>query len=260
MVVDSGSTDDTTAIAREAGAAVLNHAFENYAAQRNWSQEHLPWSTSWLLHLDADERLTPELVSEIDATVRDALPDVDGFMLRKRTVFMGRWIRHGGHYPAYHLRLYRHGKGRCEARLYDQHFLVDGRVSSLQHDYIDVLTADLTTWTMRHARWAALEAREALKSATTPGQVRPTIFGSPIERRRWLRNGPYYHAPLFVRAFLYWSYRYFFRGGFLDGAEGLIFHFLQGFWYRFLVDAKIWELRQLASQELTRSIDHSRLA
>jgi glycosyltransferase involved in cell wall biosynthesis len=248
LVVDSGSTDRTIEIAQEMGATVIEHGFETYAAQRNWAQEHLPWPSDWILHLDADERLTPELVGEINVTIQAAPPEVAGFLLRKRTVFMGRWIRHGGHYPSYHLRLYRHGTGRCERRLYDQHFLVDGKVNKLHYDYIDVLTADLTTWTARHARWATLEAQEVMRKSTGPDQVRPSFLGSPIERRRWLRNGPYNHAPLFLRAFLYWLYRYVFRYGFLDGPEGVIFHFLQGFWFRFLVDAKIYEQRRAKVQ------------
>jgi glycosyltransferase involved in cell wall biosynthesis len=248
LVVDSGSTDRTIEIAHAMGAMVIEHCFETYAAQRNWAQEHLPWPSDWILHLDADERLTPELVGEINATLPEVPPNIVGFLLRKRTVFMGRWIRHGGHYPSYHLRLYRHGAGHCERRLYDQHFLVDGKVGQLHHDYIDVLTADLTTWTVRHARWAGLEAHEVMRRSIVLDQVRPSFWGSPIERRRWLRTGPYYHAPLFLRAFLYWLYRYVFRYGFLDGPEGMIFHFLQGFWYRFLVDAKIYE-RQRAKVE-----------
>jgi hypothetical protein len=199
-----------------------------------------------VLHLDADERLTPELVSEMQSVLRQAPPDVNGFLLRKRTMFMGRWMKHGGHYPAYHLRLFRTGRGRCEDRLYDQHFLVDGRVVQLDHDYIDVLTSDLQTFTVRHARWAALEAAE-LQRASRPDQVRASPLGHAIERKRWLRVGVYGRAPLFARAFGYWVYRYFLRRGFLDGTEGLIFHFLQGCWYRFLVDARIYESRRARS-------------
>lgn len=288
FVVDSGSTDRTKEIATAAGAQVFEHPFENYAAQRNWAQQNLPIKSEWLLHLDADERLTPELVSEIrerlgvgieDQTAgskgqgvsdcgfwisdledknrrgsaeqiadggrpQDKLKAIDGFLLRKRTFFMGRWIRHGGHYPSYHLRIFRKGKGVCEDRLYDQHFVVNGNVEKLQHDYVDVLSSDLDTWTQRHVRWAELEAKELLNGDHGNGQVRSAFFGNPIERRRWLRNGVYGRSPLFVRPFLYWIYRYFFRLGFLDGKEGFIFHFLQGFWFRLLVDIKLDEMRR----------------
>jgi len=244
FVVDSGSTDGTRELAREKGAKVLEHPFDNYSAQRNWALQSLPLQTPWVLNLDADERLTPELVSEINETISRPLDGVDGYLLRKRTTFMGRWIKHGGHYPSYHLRLFRRGRGRCEDRLYDQHFLVNGEIKKLEHDYLDVLTQDITTWTLRHTRWAEAEARQMMDADPLDDRVRPALNGNPIERRRWLRDGPYQSAPLFLRAFLYWFYRYFLRLGFLDGREGLIFHFLQGCWFRFLVDAKIYESRR----------------
>lgn len=243
-VVDSGSTDGTLEIAKRLGANVLSHPFETYSVQRNWAQQQLSDQFEWVLHLDADERLTIELVIEINQLRRNPPEGIDGFMLRKRTIFMGRWIRHGGHYPSYHLRLFRKERGRCEDRLYDQHFIVNGEVGRLAHDYIDVITSDLKTWTQRHARWAELEATELITRAKkNSGRVQPNLLGSPIERRRWLKDSVYGRSPMFARAFLYWAFRYFVRLGFLDGKEGLIFHFLQGCWYRFLVDAKIYELK-----------------
>jgi len=244
IVVDSGSTDATCAIARQAGAAVFEHPFETYGAQRNWVQRNLPLAADWVLHLDSDERLTPDLVAEINGILLSPPADVDGFLFRKRTVFMGRWIRHGGHYPSYHLRLFRKDRGSCEERLYDQHYLVRGNVRKLEHDYIDVLTSDLGVWSTRHVRWAELEAREIAEGGNAAGRVEASLTGNAIERRRWLREGFYWRLPLFSRAFLYWFYRYFLRLGFLDGKEGMIFHFLQGFWFRFLIDAKLFERRR----------------
>jgi glycosyltransferase involved in cell wall biosynthesis len=243
-VVDSGSSDRTIEIAKAAGAFVVQHPFENYGAQRNWAQSVLPFKTDWLLHLDADERLTPELVKEIAAVLKDPPPEISGYMLRKRTIFMGRWIRHGAHYPSYHLRLFLKDKGRCEDRKYDQHYVAEGKVLTLKHDYEDVITSDLSTWSHRHVRWAEMEVEEQTLAQREGSRVKPRLLGTPIERRRWLRDVPYKRAPLFVRPFLYWAYRYFLRLGFLDGTEGLVFHFLQGFWYRFLVDSKLYELRK----------------
>lgn len=240
FVVDSGSSDRTLEIAERYSAAIRHHDFDDYAAQRNWALDNLPIRTPWVLNIDADERLTPELRDEIKNVLECPPTNVSGFLLRKRTIFMGRWIRHGGHYPSYHLRLFRTGKGRCESRRYDQHFVADGAVNRLHHDYVDIVASSLMTWTLRHTRWAAMEASELLSPPEAGRQVTPRLTGNPIQRRRWWRNA-YARAPLFSRALAYWGYRYFVRLGFLDAKEGLIFHFLQGFWFRFLVDATIYE-------------------
>jgi glycosyltransferase involved in cell wall biosynthesis len=259
IVVDSGSTDATLEIARRYTDRIVNHPFENYALQRNWAQAHVPLAYPWVFHIDADERVTPELVHSLRAFF--AGPDAQSFvgaLVARRTVFLGRAILHGGHYPVFHLRLFRHDRGRCEDRLYDQHFLVEGPACRLSGDLIDVITTDLTTWTMRHARWGVLEAQESLATHRndTRQQVSGQFTGTPIERRRWLRNSVYGRAPLFLRAFGYFFVRYILRLGFLDGREGLIFHFLQGCWYRFYVDAKIYEA-QLALRARTSTAPES---
>ncbi|MCB0192826.1 MAG: glycosyltransferase family 2 protein [Anaerolineae bacterium] len=247
FVVDSGSTDRTVEIARHFSANVVTNPFINYAQQRNWSQDNLPLTYDWVFHLDAGEQVTPELAAALRKAFSGSGPTVDGFLINRRAIFMGRWIKHGGIYPTYHLRLYRHSKGCCEEREYDQHFKVEGRVATLDGDLIDEIAPDLNSWTLSHARWASAEAAEQLKQSqpdtTDHNQVQGRLFGTAIERRRWLRRSVYGRVPLFVRPFAYFIYRYFLRLGFLDGIEGFIFHFLQGFWYRFYVDAKIWEWR-----------------
>jgi glycosyltransferase involved in cell wall biosynthesis len=243
VVVDSGSTDRTIEIAREHGAEVLQHAFEHYGAQRNWALRHAAITSPWVLHVDADERITPELRTSIERALERDEPDIAGYLVTRRTVFMGKWIRFGGHYPAWHLRLFRTGRGHCEDRLYDQHFFCDGKVRKLTGDLIDTLTPSVRVFSERHVRWAALEAAEQDERASHAGRIRGRVGGgNAIETRRWLRES-YNRLPLFVRPALYFVYRYFLRLGFLDGREGLIFHFLQGFWYRFLVDAMLFERR-----------------
>jgi glycosyltransferase involved in cell wall biosynthesis len=258
FVVDSGSTDRTVAIAREFGAEVLQHPFETYGAQRNWALDHAPVTTPWVLNVDADERITPELRDSIVRAVAADAAEVTGYMMSRRTMFMGRWIRHGGHYPAWHLRLFRTGRGRCEERLYDQHFFSDGQTKKLHGDLIDTLTPNLATFSIRHVRWAQLEADEQSDRSTSPGRVRGRLVGGDaITTRRWLRER-YARLPLFVRPLLYFLYRYIVRGGFLDGREGLVFHFLQGFWYRFLVDAVLFERSRATRSETTSGPEAAR--
>jgi glycosyltransferase involved in cell wall biosynthesis len=247
FVVDSGSTDRTVEIAQRFTEKIVSHAFENYSRQRNWAQANLALAFGWVFHIDADERVTPELARSMRELFRAGEPTgLDGVLVSRRTVFLGRAILHGGHYPAYHLRLFRHRLGQCEDRLYDQHFIVRGATRRLAGDIEDVITSDLTVWVMRHARWGAAEAQEELAGqiAERNGRVQGRPTGSPIEKRRWLRTSVYGRAPLFLRAFAYFAYRYFLRLGFLDGKEGLIFHFLQGCWFRFYIDAKIYEGRR----------------
>jgi len=202
--------------------------------------------------------LTAPLRGEIQqlftAQNQPRLNGIDGFLLCKRTIFLDRWIKHGGHYPSYHLRLFRRAKGFCEEKLYDQHFVVDGKIGQLQNDYLDVVCADLDIWLQRHIRWAELEARQSLSNDRGGVTVRPKALGNPIERKRWLRNQVYDRAPLFLRGLGYWFYRYFFRLGFLDGKEGFIFHFLQGLWFRLLVDIKLAQLRKTEASNQNSAI------
>ncbi|MGB2705791.1 MAG: glycosyltransferase family 2 protein [Candidatus Omnitrophota bacterium] len=246
FIVDSGSSDKTLEIAGEYTGEISYHPFENYSRQRNNALNNLPVNNGWVLNLDADHRVSEDLRRELFALFEKEInKDIKGFLISRRTIFMKRWIRHGGHYPTYHAVLFRKGYGFCEDRLYDQHFVVNGKVKILKGDIIDIITDSITKFIERHNRWSTLEAAEFLTGnpSEKSSAVRPDPFGNPMERRRFLRD-TYNRAPLFIRAFLYFLLRYFFRLGFLDGKEGFVFHFLQGFWYRFLVDAKIYEIRR----------------
>ena len=170
----------------------------------------------------------------------------NGFLITRKTIFLGRWIKHGGHYPVYHAVLFRHGYGFCEEARYNQHFVTNGKVKKLKGALIDVVTEDLTAFTMRHNKWASLDAYDQIlgeDQISNKTGVKQNIFGNPMERRRYFRN-LYLRFPLLVKPFLYFFYRYIIRFGFLDGKEGLIFHTLHAFWYQFLVDAKIFEYKQ----------------
>lgn len=236
-IVDSGSSDDTAAIARSFGANVLKHNFESYGLQRNWAMDHVLCCHGWQLHLDADERLTGALRDEIAALSEET--KVDGFFLPRYVRFLGRLLRHNLA-PTWHMRLFRTGSARCEERAYDQHFLCTGRTAQLRHEMIDDIRMPLTEWTARHNRWSDAEVRELLCHGSQE-RVQPKLGGNAIERKRALRR-IYERTPLFVRPFALFLYRYF-SGGFLDGKEGFIFCVLQTFWFRFLIDAKLYEQR-----------------
>ena len=240
FVVDSFSKDGTAELARSLGATVVEHAFTNYGAQRNWAIDNLPITGAWQLHLDADEVMDDRLVRAIQELPDQ--PECTGYFLPRYLRFLGRVLRHGGMSPTWHLRLFRTGVGRCEDRKYDQHFLVkSGKTARLPGTMIDDVRMNLTEWTNRHNRWADGEVEE-LFSSQTAGRVRPNPAGNPVERKRFLRQ-IFNRAPLFLRPFALFFYRYCVRLGFLDGMEGTIFWVLQTFWFRFLVDAKIWERR-----------------
>jgi len=242
FVVDSFSNDRTVEIARACGAHVFQHAFEHYGAQRNWAIESLPVTGTWQLHLDADEALDERLVQAIQLLREET--EHSGYFLARYVRFLGRVIRHGGMSPTWHMRLFRSGVGQCESRKYDQHFfLKSGTSARLPGAIIDDIQMPLGEWTIRHNRWADGELAE-LEASSSEGQIKPDPYGNPVQRKRFLRRR-YNQLPLFVRPFALFVYRFVFRLGFLDGTEGLIFWVLQTFWFRFLVDAKIWEKRHL---------------
>jgi len=226
FIVDSGSTDKTAEIAKNYGAQFIEHRdYKNQAQQFNWALDNLEIKNEWILRLDADEYLTEELKHEITETPKNIPEGINGFYMKRRVYFMGKWIKHGGYYPYWILRLFKKGTARSESKAMDEHIvLLSGSAGKLKNDFVDDNKKDLTWWIAKHNDYASREAADFLAND----------FGSKKKRH-------YYSLPPFLRAFLYFVYRYFIRLGFLDGKEGLIFHFLQGFWYRFLIDAKIYE-------------------
>lgn len=242
-VVDSYSEDATLRIARSAGARIVQHPFEDYGRQRNWAIETLDLKGDWELHLDADERLSPALAEEIHGALEDAPAAVAGFYLPRLVRFLGQPLRHGGMYPIYHLRLFRRGAGRCESRLYDQHFFVAGATRTLAHPMIDDIRGPLEVWKERHRRWARLEAEQLTRpSAPVEGVIAGRFHGDPVERKRAWR-GLYQRLPLFVRPCLLFLYRFVWRLGMLDGRRGWIFYAYQTFWFRWQIDRQILLIR-----------------
>ncbi|QAY68446.1 glycosyltransferase family 2 protein [Paenibacillus protaetiae] len=256
VIIDSYSTDGTEQLCRildselQASGSRLDF-YENkwvdYATQLNWGLANTNITTEWAMRMDADEELMEDLVEEINMELPGLKQDINGVVLRRRVYFMGRWIKHGGRYPELLLRIFRTGKAMCEQKIMDEHMILsEGKLINFKCDLIDNNTKNLEWWTNKH-NWYS--NREVLDYQTTVDNYFSTKENliengqstKQAKRKRKVKNKGYYRLPKFFRAHLYFFYRYYIKLGFLDGPEGRIFHFLQAYWYRFLVDAKMYE-------------------
>lgn len=246
FIIDSFSTDKTVEIAKDLGVQVYQNPWpNNHATQLNWGLQNCPIRTKWIMRMDADEYVTSELAKEIEQKLDTLEPTATGVYLKCRVYFMDTWIKHGGYYPLWLLRLWQHNKGFCEARWMDEKIkLTEGNAIYFENDIVDHNLKGLTFWTDKHNGYATREMVSVLNTVydfMSCDEIDANFFGSQAERKRWLKL-KYAQLPLFLRPFIYFVYRYFILLGFLDGKPGLVWHFLQGFWYRFLVDAKLNEI------------------
>ncbi|WKN32544.1 glycosyltransferase family 2 protein [Porifericola rhodea] len=248
-IVDSYSSDRTCEIAEALGAAVYQNPWTNHATQFNWALEQLPINTEWTMRMDCDEYLTEELIAEINESLPVTNAATGGFIIKRRVYFMNRWIKHGGWYPHRLLRIWRTGKAKVEERWMDEHVVLEeGELESMTYDMVDHNLNDLSWWITKHNNYASRELKDLIniqQKTTSAQNVEVTLRGEQYSRKRWLKEKVYSKIPLFVRPFFYFFYRYFLLLGFLDGMPGLMWHFLQGCWYRFLVDAKMYELKHI---------------
>lgn len=252
VVVDSYSTDKTVEMAKSLGAEVYEHPFENHAAQFNWALDNINLQTEWVMKVDADEEFTPELKDEIEKKL-DSLPcNVNGVILRRRVYFMGRWLKHGGKYPELLLRIFRVGHGMSEMKQMDEHLIItDGDVVTFKNDFSDNNKKPLEWWINKH-NWYS--NKEVLDQQTKSGAIygdesmEETSTSMQAKAKRFVKKYGYYSLPKFFRAHLYFIYRYYIRLGFLDGTEGKIYTFLQAYWYRYLVDAKMYECERTGNK------------
>lgn len=255
VVVDSASTDLTVPLAQAMGAEVFQFHYtpEGWPKKKNWALANVPWRHEWLLIMDADERMTPELSAEIAEVCHDRKPSGgtshDGYWLNRRFIFMGRWIEHCGFYPSWNVRLFKHRTGRYEriGRLSDtgsgdnevhEHVVLStGRVGYLKNDFLHYAYPDLNALIEKHTRYAAWEAHAM--GAKYKGGITPSLIGSSIARRRWLRVVT---RKMPFRPMLRFIYCYIFLMGFLDGRPGYIMcRFLA--WYEFISLAKYHEMQ-----------------
>lgn len=270
IVVDSFSSDRTTEIAENLGAVVYQRKFINQAEQFNWALDNLEINSEWILRLDADEIIEPDLAANISRILPSLNRDIVGINLKRKHIFMGRWVRYGGRYPLLMLRLWRNKHGRIEERWMDEHAVVwGGSTITLDGGFSDHNLNNLTFFTDKHNKYATREAIEVIAQRRALFQREERLSGATASRqahiKRLIKERLYNRIPFTISACLYFLWRYIFQLGFLDGRSGLVYHFLQGYWYRFLVGAKVMELASAIShlhdkediiEELSRLTGH----
>lgn len=251
VIVDSYSTDDTTDICKRLGAEVYQNKWKNYANQFQWGLDNCNIDTRWSMRMDADEYLEQGLITEIGNKLANLDDGVNGIYLKRKVIFKGKWIKFGGFYPHILLRLWHTGSGRIEQRWMDEHIIMESpKTVIFENDLVDDNLNNIGWWTEKHNNYATREMIDLLN-------MKYTFFESDNELsktddpqaklKRILKEKVYSRLPLGIRPALYFIYRYILRGGFLDGKKGFIFHFMQGFWYRLLVDIKCEEIISIIS-------------
>jgi glycosyltransferase involved in cell wall biosynthesis len=239
VVVDSYSTDSTLAICQRYNCRIYQHKFANHGKQINWALDSVDFKWEWILVLDSDEIIPRKLRDEIVHRL-DSNEEYVGYFFRRRIYWMNRWLRYGRMYPHYIIRLFRKNYGRYEEREED-HLILRGAVGIMKNDSLEDNRGNtLNNFMLKHLGTAESEVTEILHGAEGEG-IEPKLFALKPNRNRWLKINVYSRLPLFVRSFGYFFYRYVCCFGFLDGKEGLIFHILQGFWYRFYIDSRVYE-------------------
>lgn len=248
FIIDSYSTDRTVEIASEfKNVTVLTHPWpNNHGVQFNWGLANAPIRTEWILRLDADEYLTPELIERLQRDLSGLPNVVTALSLRRTHTFLGRYIK-GGSGPIFLTRIFRYGKAQSDVRNMDEHILVnEGSTVQWSEPFTDDNLRNLTWWTEKHNGYSIREAADLLDAEYyLSGKFKTIDDGTSSRRNKSL----YARLPLFLRSFAYFLYRYFLRGGFLEGKEGFVWCFFQGWWYRTLVDAKIFEIKKICGND-----------
>ena len=253
IVVDSFSTDTTQDIAKRLGARFYQNVFVNHANQLNWALDNIEISTQWIIRIDADEYVENPLKAEINEALKTVPVSVNGFSFRRKYFFLGQWIRHGAMYPVDVLRMWRTGTGHLEQRWMDEHVVLEhGDAVHLKGNIVDDNLNDTSWWTTKHNNYATLEMIELLNLKyhfISSDNSMEQSGGGHAKIKRWLKQSVYAKVPYFVRPLMYFLYRYFIKLGFLDGLKGFAFHFMQGYWYRSLVDLKMLEAEDWIGSE-----------
>lgn len=242
IILDSYSEDDTVEKAKLLGAEVIFRKFDDYKKQREFAIEYCKDQAEWMFFLDADEYLTEELKVEIKQAIKNK--KINGFHIPRRFIFMNKWIKWGGYYPIYLLRLFRPEYASLSGSV-NEHVVITGATQTLQNDFVDHNLKGIDNWINKHNRYATYEAGELLNfKMNQEAKSHLKFFSTQSERKQWLRFRVWNKLPIIIRPFIYFIYRYIVRLGFLDGKVGFIYHFIQGFWYWVLIDTKYFEMEK----------------
>lgn len=260
FIIDSYSTDKTLEIVKEYdNVKVLQNKWVNYATQFNWGLKNAHIKTDWIIRLDADELLLPELIDELEQKIPTLDENTTGITLKRRHIFLGKWMKRGT-YPVKLLRIFKNGKAICEERFMDEHIqLLEGTSVEMEHDFVDNNLNNISWWANKHVGYSIREAVDLLDIEFDLTGSAATDVGRNINEQamaKRMKKHKYARQPLFWRSFAYFCYRYFFKLGFLEGKEGFLWHFLQGWWYRTLVDAKIYEIKKTCGNDKERIKQH----
>ncbi len=246
-ILDSGSTDQTIPIAQQFGAQIRQFPFSNHPQQWHHALEHFDIRTPWVIGLDADQILSTEL-NQLLLDFKDKnYSNIDGIYFNRKNYFKGKWIRHGGYFPFYQLKMFRADKAISDLNEgMDHRFIVNGKTLIWEKGCLieeNLKENNISFWINKHNTYSNLLAKEEIerKLFLRKQILKPLFWGNPDQKRAWLKK-LWWQMPLFVRPALYFSWRYIFRLGILDGYQGFLFHFLQGFWFRLIVDVKIREM------------------
>lgn len=245
-VLDSGSSDRTIAIAHDFGAETFVHPFENHPQQWHFALAHFKVETPWTIGLDADQIVSPELFERLKNFRNADYPDLNGIYFNRKNIFKGKWLKYGGYYPFYLLKMFRTGKGYSDiSENMDHRFMVAEPTLIWKNGHIieeNLKENEISFWIEKHNRYSDLVAEEEIErmQALRMQSQNPNLFGSPNERKAWFKK-IWWGLPRYWRPFFYFFYRMIFKLGILDGKNGVIFHFLQGFWFRLVIDIKIEE-------------------
>ncbi len=249
FIVDSYSTDDTLNIAQNLGATTYQRAWKNYADQFQWALENIPFKTDWIMRLDADEYLDKSMQSKIIDVLASAPEEISGYRCNLRNVFLGKKIKFGGYDPLNLLRIWRAGVGRIESRWMDEHIVLSrGTTAQAPGEIIHNNLNNHRWWTEKHNKYADREMIDILNKKYSffeiDDQIKQTKSKS-AKLKRHLKEKVYNKLPIFFRPTAYFVLRYFLFLGFLDGKEGFAYHFFQAYWYRTLVDARVFEAEKI---------------